>query len=428
MKLSLRQRAQYVPLVARYWDQFTSDAQLKAAGYSWAVEANLGTINPVVTAGQAAGPQEFFEWKSGGPWGAFLRQYGGDRFNNALFTFRAKTAGAAGNSITIDVAAGTTSGRKLTISDGGTPEVFDNIPNGGYTSAIASSALVECISESTKPFIGVLSLTGGLDSPPTKASNTSYPDDNYGRTGQHFMYLDVLPGYPFYNIWVRGFCRWSTAWNTKSPPGRGGSTADHKWVFLLYDAGGRDEIKVGTFQRCFVEAPAIGDVYNSPVQQADPSWANWPTTNIWHFNNPNAGWPGREAYTTDFHPWQMPSNLPNDATHNLPVQWGDGDNEWYEWLMHHNVGSTQGQFTYAMRKYTVGGVVNPQPWKIAAQEWTGASRKSSYKVKVVHFTGNRNTSYNNDMEADWGPIEVVNGNVYQDPFGFGFGTTPMVGA
>ena len=89
-----------------------------------------------------------------------------DSSNQKAFTVTAKEEGAAGNSITVVVAAGTNSGLKYTISDGTNSEEYDDQSNvNALFAAAAASELVDLsgADNSKTPVHGTITLSGGLD-------------------------------------------------------------------------------------------------------------------------------------------------------------------------------------------------------------------------------------------------------------------------
>ena len=83
-------------------------------------------------------------------------------------TLTAKEAGPGGNSITVTIANGSTSGKLYTISQGDVTETYDNIALAGVEAAFSDSALVDAVvadasgSEPTNT-TGAENLTGGAD-------------------------------------------------------------------------------------------------------------------------------------------------------------------------------------------------------------------------------------------------------------------------
>lgn len=81
-----------------------------------------------------------------------------------LLKVTAKLAGYAGNSITVTIEAGTMSGKKVTVTDGVTPEVYDDQADvAAIVASLAASLLVdaELILEGTLANIAATPLAGG---------------------------------------------------------------------------------------------------------------------------------------------------------------------------------------------------------------------------------------------------------------------------
>lgn len=102
-------------------------------------------------------------------WDAAVAKKATETFQDAgavpLLRITAKVAGVAGNSITVAIAAGSVSGKKVTVTDGVTPEVYDNQANvAAIVASLAASLLVDgaLILEGTLANIAATPLAGGM--------------------------------------------------------------------------------------------------------------------------------------------------------------------------------------------------------------------------------------------------------------------------
>lgn len=87
-----------------------------------------------------------------------------DSGTTKLLTVTAKAAGYAGNSITVTIAAGTDSGKKVTVTDGVTPEVYDDQADVATIAAsISGGALANgtAVASGTLANISATHLAGG---------------------------------------------------------------------------------------------------------------------------------------------------------------------------------------------------------------------------------------------------------------------------
>lgn len=103
-----------------------------------------------------------------------------DGSNVHLLKIVALSAGVGGNSITVAVAAGSSSGKKITIVKGGTNEVYDNLAdiNAAVAAIHGVSALVDAvkIADGTLANISASNLIGALSVTPPTFSGVALDD------------------------------------------------------------------------------------------------------------------------------------------------------------------------------------------------------------------------------------------------------------
>lgn len=210
------------------------------------------------------------------------------------------------------------------------------------------------------------------------------------------------------DVWAHQFLRFSTTWTSASAT-CGQGAADYKTIFLRYwSSAARDELKFGTNGRGIIVSkglPGLTMVSEGALsnQNAIPMSVQYPGS---------SGWPGYDGWPLTSAPGPFPS-----APYGSGSNYGAGNGQWIEVAIHHKSVAERLEFSVYWRQYTVGGVVDPQPWKIdghytqvtTGQVWRGLS---NYVMGV-----NRNRCYDFAMSIDWGPYEVVDGSVYPNPWG-----------
>jgi hypothetical protein len=238
------------------------------------------------------------------------------------------------------------------------------------------------------------------------APSLNTTNDNQGRIATHGVGLGsrlVQPspawllqveggGINFYyptDVWVSQFIRLDPWW----------TTADYKAMFLRYRFGGRHEFKIGTGGRRIEHAvgnPAAGTFLGGGLL---------PITNIQTMDQKYgiSGFPSPDDY-----PMHKAAPSPPMAPS------GNGNGEWYQIVIHHQkVGHRRIGIAY-WRQYTVGGVMNPRPWKIEGEyaDFAGdGSGIDRYEMGI-----NRNDRWPAVMNLYWGPYEVVDGSRFPNPW------------
>jgi hypothetical protein len=194
------------------------------------------------------------------------------------------------------------------------------------------------------------------------------------------------------HVWVRQFIRYDPHW----------ITFDHKAMFLRYRDGGRHEFKIGTGGR------QIAHVLNNPAAGTLVGEGHLPISNVQTINAQYGvtGYPFFDAFPII----KVSHNPP-------PAPYGNGNGEWVEVIILHELvaGTFRRVGVAYWRQYTVGGVVNPQPWKIDALYRDFSATGSG--VNRYEMGVNRNDKWPAAMNVYWGPYEVVDGSVFPNPFG-----------
>jgi hypothetical protein len=207
------------------------------------------------------------------------------------------------------------------------------------------------------------------------------------------------------NLWVHQFIRFSTNWTTTSATG-GSGAPDYKTLFLRYfNSSARHEVKIGDQARGLTHGGGNPSV--TKVSEGISAWTNTVSMNTQY----NAqGWYGDDFYPLITAPGPYPST-PSPA-----APYGPGNGEWVEVVMHHKTIAERGEFTVYWRQYTVGGALNPQPWKIDGSYLVGQPGQVWWGVSNYQMGVNRNRQYDAAMYIYWGPYEVVDGSVYPNPW------------
>jgi hypothetical protein len=191
------------------------------------------------------------------------------------------------------------------------------------------------------------------------------------------------------HLWVSQFIRFDPWW----------TTVDYKTMFLRYRSGGRHEFHFGIGGR------GIYHSIGNPGAGTQLTSGGLSITNVITMDQQYgiSGFP----YVDDFPAHKAPPFPPQAPS-------GNGNGEWIQVVMHHEKKGFRREGTTYWRQYTVGGVVNPQPWKIVSQgrdftaDGTGINK---YEMGV-----NRNDKWPAPMNLYWGPYEVVDGSVYPNPW------------
>ncbi len=191
------------------------------------------------------------------------------------------------------------------------------------------------------------------------------------------------------DLWVSQFVRFDPQW----------STVDYKAMFLRYRVGGRHEFKIGTGGRRIAHElgnPAAGALVGEGVLPI----SNVPTIDQLYGIT---GYPGPDAFP-----------MINVAASPPMAPSGNGNGEWWQIIIRHQkVGLRRIGIAY-WRQYTVGGAVNPQPWKIVGRfsDFTTIGNGiNRYEMGV-----NRNDKWPAAMNLYWGPYEIVDGSRYPNPW------------
>jgi len=124
-----------------------------------------------------------------------------------------------------------------------------------------------------------------------------------------------------------------------------------------------------------------------------------------------SGWPYPDFWPAMYAPGPYPA-----APYGSGSNWGLGNGEWWQIIIHHKTVAERGEFTMYWRQYTVGAAVNPQPWKIHGRLMIGATGSVWRGLSNYQMGVNRNRCYDEPMNLDWGPYEVVDGSQYPNPW------------
>lgn len=423
--LTVQTAGLYTAHVKRVWSDYANDAAMKAA-LTFGSEANLHTYRPAIT------PRDFVEHTTdaqytGGIFPAVALYRGEIAMNLSRNTFRARTAGVAGNSIQVTVTKVATNVVNIVVKDDPTSptvtETFNNLTHGigAYTAINAGSTLVEMTDYSdlgnSAPSVGTYLLTGGAIGVKAILYTEREGKPTPGRGLTH-----TIPFTGLYNFWVRWYARFSTNWTTEQRTHPfGAETPDLKWVQgHNISGGGRLLVNVARLGRGYNFTPGINAI--API--VANSWIGLPGTN-WQRTDaqyPQSYLPCLEGHTSPHTPFSTTQGVGGCPT-------GDGDGEWYEYIYHHNtkVGATRAESTFMTRKYTTGGgvTINPGPYLITGAEVTYASPMPAVYVNGLAMGDHRNGLYYAPMWQAWGPFEVVNGTTYADPFGTGYRTAEV---
>ena len=206
-------------------------------------------------------------------------------------------------------------------------------------------------------------------------------------------------GAEYTHVWVRQFVRFSSNWTTTSSTGGQGGPS-YKVMFLRYkDSPARHQFVLDGPRG--VEHSG-GNPGLKNLAEGRLPWNNVVTMNAAYGIS---GWPYPDAYPMI----KVPSSPPRAPA-------GSGDGEWYEIVLHHKTVAERGEFTMYWRQYTAGGVVSPRAWKIDA--WYMLAREGQVFRGVTTYTMgvNRNRQWDEPMYIYWGPFEVVDGNLYPNPW------------
>jgi hypothetical protein len=95
---------------------------------------------------------------------------------------------------------------------------------------------------------------------------------------------------------------------------------------------------------------------------------------------------------------------------------GDGDGEWYEVVLHHRTVAERGEFSMYWRRYTLRGVVSPGAWRIDARYMIVQAGQVFRGIAIYTMGVNRNRQWDEPMYIYWGPYEVVDGDLYPNPW------------
>lgn len=216
-----------------------------------------------------------------------------------------------------------------------------------------------------------------------------------GRIATHKVSL----GASRFNLWVRQFARFDPSWVSQGQNGQG--QQDYEMMFLRYlGVTGSHKVKVGAGTRSIDHSSnEAGGIF---VREGF-----LPLTNVQSINEicgiTNFPCP-------DVFPIIKVTSTPCGA---LPI--GDGDGQWYEYILRHRTVGTHGEFTLYWRRYTLNGVLSPGPWKIHSKfkdisaTWLAVEK---YEMGI-----HRNRQWDAPMNIYWGPYEVVDGSIYFNPFG-----------
>jgi hypothetical protein len=206
-------------------------------------------------------------------------------------------------------------------------------------------------------------------------------------------------------VWVRQFIRFSPNWTSMSATG-GSGAADYKAMFLRYaSSAARHQVKLGTSARGLEHSG--GNPGLKIVSHGVLPWNNVVDMNTQYHTS---GWP-----VVDFYPFiKAPGPYPSAPSRSAP--YGNGNGEWIEIVMHHKTVDGRGEFSVYWRQYTDSGLVSPQPWKILAH-WVEAQAGQLFRGVTDYTMGvNRNRQYDEPMYIYWGPLEIVDGSQYPNPW------------
>ena len=225
------------------------------------------------------------------------------------------------------------------------------------------------------------------------------------------------PGFPFANgktyfptdLWVRQFFRTSPNWTNLSTTG-GQGAADYKTMFLRYwNSPARHEVHFGVHERGLWHTGGVSA--GNLLGWTQTSGGRLPISNTQTLDASYniSGWP-----YVDLFPLIRASGPLSPAF--LAAPWGPGQGEWIEIIVHHKTVAERGEFSLYWREYTVGGVVNPQPWQIDATFVVGSPGQTFRGISNYQMGVNRNRQYDETMYHYWGPYEVVDGSQYPNPW------------
>ncbi len=207
------------------------------------------------------------------------------------------------------------------------------------------------------------------------------------------------------DVWLRQFIKFSLNWtNTSARCGQGGPS--YKVMFLrFFSSPARHE---------FVIDDPRGVEHSVGTTGFAATDTPLPITNVLSMDKQygGSGWPYPDFWPAVSAPGPYPA-----APYGSGSNWGGGDGEWREIILHHKTLAERGEFTMYWRKYTVAGVINPQPWQITGRLMIGSAGSVWRGLSNYQMGVNRNRCYDEAMHIDWGPYEVVDGSQYPNPWG-----------
>jgi hypothetical protein len=217
-----------------------------------------------------------------------------------------------------------------------------------------------------------------------------------GRVALHGVRL----GGEYTHVWLRQFVRFSPNFTTTSRTG-GQNAASHKIMFLRY--------RESPARHQFVLDGARGISHRggnpglTKVSEGKLPWHNVVSMNEQHRTS---GWPYPDAFPMI----KAPASGPRGT------QFGNGNGEWYEVVLHHKTTGERGEFTMYWRRYTLSGAISPAAWKIDARFLVAAPGQVFRGVTTYTMGVNRNRQWDEEMFIYWGPHEIVDGTRYPNPW------------
>jgi hypothetical protein len=380
--------------------------------------------------------------------GNLLRFRGGLDLNPYPLIIEALSVGTAGNSIVVASRDPTGAGavRDIHVQDNLTSptitEVFVNLRRGDVVTALNTGGLytggtprgksdnLPSVLVRANPNFNVVgnpqppggnatagfnALSGGTAS--VKAQ-IQFADNVAGRQPSYNRGFGA--GNAKYHLWLKIIFRFTTNWTTDATFGGQGVGGD-KLIFFRNQTG-RYEWELGVGQRAWMNL-ASGTGGSNPLPAA---WNTVISMNQ-QFNTSGYGFPDIYSDHTEqaagYPHWKM-VNVPSQRPNNTTV-YGLGQGEYFEMIMHARLNHTgsppfEQVFTESIRQITVAGAYSPLPWRHFAEVRTATVASNPFLS--LQFGQTRNRGYD-ETEMGWDIVgfDLVDGEVYADPFALGVG-------